>query len=58
MAALLERLTNLKVISQTGSGAAHVDREACRRHSVTVMAGTGALKTVTTTAALPIVLAL
>ena len=40
-AALLERLPNLKVISQTGGGAAHVDMEACRRHGVTVMAGTG-----------------
>ncbi|MGP9684566.1 D-2-hydroxyacid dehydrogenase family protein [Halomonas sp. AOP25-F1-15] len=40
-AALLERLPNLKVISQTGGGAAHVDMAACRRHGVTVMAGTG-----------------
>ncbi|OJA05216.1 D-2-hydroxyacid dehydrogenase family protein [Halomonas sp. QHL1] len=40
-AALLERLPNLKVISQTGGGAAHVDMESCRRHGVTVMAGTG-----------------
>lgn len=40
-AALLERLPNLKVISQTGGGAAHVDIEACRRHGVTVMTGTG-----------------
>ncbi|MGO2241466.1 MAG: D-2-hydroxyacid dehydrogenase family protein [Halomonas sp.] len=40
-AALLERLPNLKVISQTGGGAAHVDMTACRRHGVTVMAGTG-----------------
>jgi D-3-phosphoglycerate dehydrogenase len=40
-AALLARLPNLKVISQTGGGAAHVDMEACRRHGVTVMAGTG-----------------
>lgn len=40
-AALLERLPNLKVISQTGGGAAHVDIEACRRRGITVMAGTG-----------------
>lgn len=40
-AALLERLPNLKVISQTGGGAAHVDMEACRRCGVTVMTGTG-----------------
>nr|WP_298057177.1 D-2-hydroxyacid dehydrogenase family protein [uncultured Halomonas sp.] len=40
-AALLERLPNLKVISQTGSGAAHVDIEACRKHGVTVMVGAG-----------------
>ncbi|WP_350359426.1 D-2-hydroxyacid dehydrogenase family protein [Vreelandella sp. SM1641] len=40
-AALLARLPNLKVISQTGGGAAHVDMAACRRHGVTVMAGTG-----------------
>lgn len=40
-AALLERLPNLKVISQTGGGAAHVDVEACRHHGVTVMTGTG-----------------
>ena len=40
-AALLERLPNLKVISQTGGGAAHVDMEACRRHGITVMTGTG-----------------
>ncbi|MDN7132902.1 D-2-hydroxyacid dehydrogenase family protein [Halomonas sp. MC140] len=40
-AALLERLPNLKVISQTGGGAAHVDMAACRRHGVIVMAGTG-----------------
>lgn len=40
-AALLERLPNLKVISQTGGGAAHVDMNACRRQGVTVMVGTG-----------------
>ncbi|MBR9904484.1 MAG: D-2-hydroxyacid dehydrogenase family protein [Gammaproteobacteria bacterium] len=40
-AALLERLPNLKVISQTGGGAAHVDIPACRHHGITVMTGTG-----------------
>ncbi|GEN27180.1 glyoxylate reductase [Halovibrio variabilis] len=40
-AALLARLPNLKVISQTGGGAAHVDMYACRRQGVTVMVGTG-----------------
>jgi len=40
-AALLERLPNLKVISQTGGGAAHVDIAACRRLGITVMTGTG-----------------
>lgn len=38
---LLARLPNLKAISQTGGGAAHVDMAACKRHGVTVMAGTG-----------------
>ena len=38
---LLERLPNLKVISQTGGGAAHVDLDACRRHGITVMTGRG-----------------
>ncbi|MCP1312935.1 MULTISPECIES: D-2-hydroxyacid dehydrogenase family protein [unclassified Halomonas] len=40
-AALLERLPRLKVISQTGGGAAHVDLAACKRHGVTVMTGKG-----------------
>jgi D-3-phosphoglycerate dehydrogenase len=40
-ASLLARLPNLKAISQTGGGAAHVDMAACKRHGVTVMAGTG-----------------
>ncbi|MBZ0329637.1 D-2-hydroxyacid dehydrogenase family protein [Halomonas sp. ANAO-440] len=40
-AELLARLPNLKVISQTGGGATHVDMDACRRHGITVMAGTG-----------------
>ena len=40
-AELLARLPNLKAISQTGGGAAHVDMDACRRQGVTVMAGTG-----------------
>ncbi|GHE21762.1 D-2-hydroxyacid dehydrogenase family protein [Halomonas urumqiensis] len=39
--ALLARLPNLKLISQTGGGAAHVDMAACKRHGVTVTAGTG-----------------
>jgi D-3-phosphoglycerate dehydrogenase len=38
---LLARLPNLKAISQTGGGVAHVDLEACRRRGITVMAGTG-----------------
>ncbi|MGJ7459724.1 D-2-hydroxyacid dehydrogenase family protein [Halomonas sp. MA07-2] len=40
-AELLERLPNLRAISQTGGGAAHVDMAACRERGVTVMAGTG-----------------
>ncbi|WP_249975868.1 D-2-hydroxyacid dehydrogenase family protein [Vreelandella olivaria] len=38
---LLKRLPKLKVISQTGGGAAHVDIAACQQHGVTVMAGKG-----------------
>lgn len=38
---LLARLPELKVISQTGGGIAHIDQAACRRHGVTVLAGTG-----------------
>jgi len=40
-ASLLARLPRLMAISQTGGGAAHVDLAACKRHGVTVMAGTG-----------------
>lgn len=40
-ASLLTRLPKLKLISQTGGGAAHVDMQACRQHGVTVLAGTG-----------------
>lgn len=40
-AELLERLPNLRAISQTGGGAAHVNMDACRKRGVTVMAGTG-----------------
>ncbi|MFC2992417.1 D-2-hydroxyacid dehydrogenase family protein [Halomonas tibetensis] len=40
-AELLERLPNLRAISQTGGGAAHVNMDACRERGVTVMAGTG-----------------
>jgi D-3-phosphoglycerate dehydrogenase / 2-oxoglutarate reductase len=38
---LLARLPNLKFISQTGKGAAHIDLEACTRHRVAVAVGTG-----------------
>ncbi|MBW4436794.1 MAG: D-2-hydroxyacid dehydrogenase family protein [Pleurocapsa minor GSE-CHR-MK-17-07R] len=40
-AALLERLPDLKVISQTGRGAAHIDMDACAAHGVTVLVGVG-----------------
>jgi len=40
-AELLERLPNLRAISQTGGGAAHVDMGACKARGITVMAGTG-----------------
>lgn len=39
--ALLARLPRLKLISQTGKGAAHIDLEACERRGVTVAVGTG-----------------
>lgn len=39
--ALLERLPKLKLISQTGGGAAHVDQAACERRGVKLMTGTG-----------------
>jgi D-3-phosphoglycerate dehydrogenase / 2-oxoglutarate reductase len=38
---LLERLPNLKFISQTSRGTAHIDLPACSRHNVVVAAGTG-----------------
>lgn len=39
---LLAGLPELRVISQTGGGVAHVDLAACRRRGVAVLAGTGA----------------
>jgi D-3-phosphoglycerate dehydrogenase len=39
---LLARLPRLKLISQTGSGVAHVDVDACSRHGVVVSVGTSA----------------
>lgn len=39
--ALLERLPNLKLISQTGRGIAHIDAAACARRNVLICAGTG-----------------
>jgi D-3-phosphoglycerate dehydrogenase len=39
--ALLARLPNLKLISQTGRGTAHVDVEACERRGIAVAVGTG-----------------
>jgi D-3-phosphoglycerate dehydrogenase len=39
--ALLSRLPRLKLISQTGKGASHIDVEACKRRGVEVMVGTG-----------------
>lgn len=39
--ALLERLPNLKLISQTGKGTSHIDVAACTRRGVVVTAGTG-----------------
>jgi D-3-phosphoglycerate dehydrogenase len=39
--ALLARLPRLKLISQTGKGAAHIDLDACARRGVTVRVGTG-----------------
>jgi D-3-phosphoglycerate dehydrogenase / 2-oxoglutarate reductase len=38
---LLARLPKLKLISQTGKIAAHIDMEACARYGVTVMDGRG-----------------
>lgn len=40
-AALVERLPRLKLIAQTGRGAAHIDLDACAKRGVTVMVGTG-----------------
>ncbi|TLX58504.1 D-2-hydroxyacid dehydrogenase family protein [Stutzerimonas nosocomialis] len=39
--ALLAQLPNLKLISQTGKVAAHLDLDACTRHGVAVMEGRG-----------------
>jgi D-3-phosphoglycerate dehydrogenase len=39
--ALLDRLPNLKLISQTGRGIAHIDLAACTRRHVAVAVGTG-----------------
>ena len=39
--ALLSRLPNLKLISQTGRGTNHIDVDACARRGVEVAAGTG-----------------
>ncbi|OLU34807.1 D-2-hydroxyacid dehydrogenase family protein [Pseudomonas sp. PA27(2017)] len=39
--ALLARLPNLKLISQTGKVSSHLDIEACTRHGVAVMEGRG-----------------
>ncbi|HEX8619693.1 MAG TPA: D-2-hydroxyacid dehydrogenase family protein [Thermoanaerobaculia bacterium] len=38
---LLERLPRLRIISQTGKGAAHIDTDACERRGVKVLVGTG-----------------
>jgi D-3-phosphoglycerate dehydrogenase len=39
--ALLARLPRLRLISQTGKGAANIDLAACTRHGVAVVTGTG-----------------
>lgn len=39
--ALLERLPNLKLISQTGRGYPHIDVEACTRRGIVIAAGGG-----------------
>jgi D-3-phosphoglycerate dehydrogenase len=39
--ALLSRLPNLKVISQTGKVSGHIDMEACRELGITVLEGVG-----------------
>ena len=38
---LLSRLPRLKLISQTGKVANHIDMEACKKHGVTVLEGSG-----------------
>ncbi len=38
-AAVIERLPNLKLISQTGRATSHIDVDACTRHGVIVSAG-------------------
>jgi D-3-phosphoglycerate dehydrogenase / 2-oxoglutarate reductase len=38
---LLARLPNLKLIAQTGKGAAHIDMDACARRGVVVRTGSG-----------------
>lgn len=38
---LLERLPKLKLISQTGRGATHIDTDACKRRGIEVAVGTG-----------------
>ncbi|MEO5952636.1 MAG: D-2-hydroxyacid dehydrogenase family protein [Chloroflexia bacterium] len=38
---LLDRLPNLKLISQTGRGIPHIDVEACTRHGVVISSGGG-----------------
>jgi len=40
-AALLARLPNLKLISQTGRAGPHIDLQACRERGVTVAEGSG-----------------
>ncbi len=39
--ALLQRLPNLKLLSQTGRAGPHIDLQACRERGVTVAEGTG-----------------
>lgn len=39
--ALLERLPKLKLVSQTGKVAPHIDMQACAEHGVSVVDGTG-----------------
>jgi D-3-phosphoglycerate dehydrogenase / 2-oxoglutarate reductase len=38
---LLAQLPNLKLISQTGKVANHIDMEACKKHGITVLEGSG-----------------